>query len=140
MKTNIIVIDNLRYPTFYEAQHAIPRIKIPKGYTLKGGERKYIIMGHAEESVIVIGPMTIHVENYSHEDIIRSVQENFEKLTASGGGVLSFECGYEYQRVILNNECIRNFGDAAFILKRDYGKAIQKKFGIPVTLEWIRGY
>lgn len=87
------------YPDLTSSERSLPETLceqvpfVPDGFVLSGGRRKFIVLEHADELVVAIGPL-MDGNMYLHVDILKRAQPNYPNFHISGGGWVEFQTPY----------------------------------------------
>jgi len=136
MKVRVIFYPDL---SFSEGSLSIlcPDVNVPKGFSIKGGERKFVVLKGKKELIVAIGPL-LSDNYYYHKAILAAAENKFGHLTISGGGSIEFKKHGDEEWKASFNGSSGDFGVFdPIILTKVARKAISKAIGIRVSFEWI---
>lgn len=145
MKVNVVLYNTVQHIKEDLSLLCQQNMQIPKGFSLSGGSRKFIVLLREEidgvldtnDIIVAIGEQ-FWDKYYNHKDILGCVKAEFPEYRVSGGGEVDFEHKSYYIPPLWNARFSGSSGDFGVfnkvLLENDVAQAISKAISMNVRV------
>jgi hypothetical protein len=140
MKSFVVYFPSVTSRDTVELSQLCPAdVKIPEGFSLSGGRRKFIILKDKDELVLAIGPLMAG-NPYYHKSILDVSVFQYGHLAIAGGGMVDFKAHVVKGQVKWAAKFSGASGDFGVfdpgVLVPSVRKVVEESLGMDVSFEW----